>query len=132
MRPIKRIIVHHSASPRDTTVEMIRRHHKEVRGFSDIGYHFVIDESGTIHPTRPIEEVGAHAFGANLTSIGICVTGNNTEPDQAWSPEQLAALHELIENLLAVFPGALVLGHRDLPRGTRTACPGLNVTEVLG
>tara|TARA_B100000676_G_C17483595_1_gene534649 strand:+ start:176 stop:604 length:429 start_codon:yes stop_codon:yes gene_type:complete len=74
-RTIRRIIIHHSASPVSTTVEDIDRWHKE-RGWRGIGYHFVCLEDGTIAPGRHINKRGAHTKGENYDSIGLCVTGN--------------------------------------------------------
>ena len=45
-QPIDRLIVHHSASPRSTTLKDIRRWHVDERGWEDVGYHFVIDGFG--------------------------------------------------------------------------------------
>ena len=66
MRPIDTIIVHCSATPegRDVSVSEIRKWHK-ARGWSDIGYHFVITLDGTMNVGRPIEKIGAHAKGYN-------------------------------------------------------------------
>ena len=61
---VRRVIIHHSASSRETTVETLREWHK-ARGFEDIGYHRVIDGNGTVHATRPLTVQGAHALGAN-------------------------------------------------------------------
>jgi N-acetylmuramoyl-L-alanine amidase len=74
-RTIKKIIIHHSASPVSTTVEDIDRWHK-ARGWSGIGYHYVCLEDGTIAKGRNINRSGAHTKGFNKDSIGLCVTGN--------------------------------------------------------
>ena len=76
LKAVHRIIVHHSASDRDrTTPEMIYNWHRE-RGWRDIGYQFVITGNGALHFGRPENQTGAHTKGHNLTSLGICVTGN--------------------------------------------------------
>ncbi len=41
------------------------------RGFAGIGYHFVIDRTGTIFATRPLQLQGAHVYGRNQKSVGI-------------------------------------------------------------
>jgi N-acetylmuramoyl-L-alanine amidase len=118
-------VVHHSASPLKTTVDQIRAWH-QLKGFKDVGYHYVILNDGTVVLTRPVEEVGAHAEGHNKDSIGICVVGDNTIPGREWGPKQKEALRILLQKL----PQVKVLGHRDLP-GAATLCPGLNVRAVL-
>lgn len=75
-RNIKEIIVHCSATPegKDFTVADIKRWHL-ARGFSDIGYHYVIYRDGSIHVGRSENISGAHCTGHNTISIGICYIG---------------------------------------------------------
>ena len=69
MRDISKAIVHCTATPegRPTTVEDIRSWHK-ARGWSDIGYHYVIYLDGSVHEGRPVERMGAHCKGQNKGS----------------------------------------------------------------
>ena len=73
MRNLSRIIIHCSATRegQDVSVDTIRRWHED-RGWSDIGYHFVIGIDGTIHRGRDIDKIGAHTYRHNLDSIGVC------------------------------------------------------------
>ena len=75
-RPVRDIIIHCSATPegRDYTVADITSWHRQ-RGFSTIGYHYVIYRDGSIHCGRNIDSVGAHCQGHNTGSIGICYIG---------------------------------------------------------
>lgn len=75
-RNIIEIIVHCSATPegKDFTVEQIRQWHLQ-RGFTDIGYHYVIYRDGSIHKGRDESIIGAHCTGHNTISIGICYIG---------------------------------------------------------
>lgn len=75
-RIIKEIIVHCSATPegKDFTVSDIKRWHLE-RGFSDIGYHYVIYRDGSINEGRSESIAGAHCTGHNTISIGVCYIG---------------------------------------------------------
>lgn len=50
------------------------RWHKE-RGWSGIGYHFVVRKDGTIEQGRPMGTVGAHAQGANSDTVGVSCEG---------------------------------------------------------
>ena len=129
---VRRLIIHHSASSRETTVETLREWHK-ARGFEDIGYHRVIDGNGTVHATRPLTVQGAHALGANHDSWGICVMGDNTHSDRMWSEVQIEALERFVDAACELVPGLLVCGHRDAVGGkTATECPGLDVRALLG
>ena len=76
MRNINEIIVHCAATPegKDFTVADIRRWHK-ARGWSDIGYHYVVYRDGSVHKGRPVSKVGAHVRGRNRNTIGICYIG---------------------------------------------------------
>ena len=76
MREINDIIIHCTATRRgrNHTVDQVRQWHL-ARGFDDIGYHYLIYTDGTLHLGRPVEQVGAHAYGHNQHSIGICYVG---------------------------------------------------------
>ena len=64
MRDINKIIIHCTATPegRDVSVDTIRQWHLD-RGWSDIGYHYIIDLEGNLHEGRPVERQGAHVRG---------------------------------------------------------------------
>jgi N-acetylmuramoyl-L-alanine amidase len=118
MRKITTVIVHHTASPSNTTIEDIKAWHTK-RGFYGIGYHYVIDPNGKIHSTRPVARTGAHARGHNADSIGVALIGNfeKTYPTGA----QLDALDGLILILKEEFHVKRLIGHKD---AGKTACPG--------
>ncbi len=127
MRKIEYIVIHHTASPRETTVEDIRTWHKK-RGFSDIGYHFVIDGEGIVRKGRDLSKIGAHVKGLNWRAIGIAVTGDNTVPGMEWTEFQVDVLRTMIQAMRILFPDAKVVGHRDL---RPTECPGVDVGGTL-
>ncbi len=115
----RRIVIHHSASP-DVSATEIHRWHLQ-RGWSGIGYHFVIRKDGTVEKGRPLETVGAHAGPDNNSdSIAVCLTGDFTQAPPA--DEQMAALHSLVLWLKTLYPSGLaVVRHCDL---AATECPG--------
>lgn len=131
MRPINEIIVHCAdtyATMDDIGAAEIRQWHLD-RGFDDIGYHYVIRRNGDVEPGRGVEVAGAHASGHNAASIGICLVGGKGEDGGAennFTDDQFNALTLLLDDLLWQFPGAEVLGHRDLP-GVTKACPSFDV-----
>lgn len=125
-RTITEIIIHCSATPegRDYTVEDIRRWHKE-RGWSDIGYHYVIYRNGHIEPGRDVDIIGAHCVGHNTHSIGICYVGGVARDGKTAKDTrtlaQKAALLSLLVDLHKLYPKAIIVGHRDYDKGK--ACP---------
>lgn len=134
MRDINKLVIHCSATKGSMTkvdAKEIDRWHR-MRGFLSIGYHYVIKRDGTVETGRPLETVGAHAAGHNTDSIGICLIGGVAEdgktPEDNFTDKQWAALKGLLTDLLAQFPGAEVLGHKDLPRVAK-ACPSFDVRK---
>jgi len=130
MREIDDIIIHCTATrkKRHHTVEEIRRWHLQ-RGFDDIGYHYVIYIDGTIHVGRPLDMVGAHAYGHNQRSIGICYVGGldrRGRPANTLNRAQERSLIALITILQSIFPQAALHGHNDY---SEKECPCFNVHE---
>jgi N-acetylmuramoyl-L-alanine amidase len=129
----KKVIIHHSASPTHVrrngqlmpvNAAMIRQWHLK-KGWSDIGYHFIILPDGICEEGRPLYRPGAHCASAqrNFTGIGICLVGNFSEielPDI-----QLNGLIDKIEQLLLAYHLTVsdIELHREVP-GAATECPG--------
>ena len=112
------IILHHRVG--DGDVEGIDRIHKN-NGWTCIGYHFYVRKDGSIYRGRQEDTVGAHAYGSNSTSIGICAEGN-FETD-IMPAEQKNSIIELIGYLKDKYGTTKVLRHKDV---NATACPGKN------
>lgn len=133
MRKITEIIIHCSATPagRNFTVQDLDRWHR-ARGFNSIGYHYVIYLDGSVYPGRPVDEIGAHCLGHNAHSIGVCYIGgldvDTLEPTDTRTPEQRAALRELLAKLQEQYPGATVHGHNEF---ADKACPCFRVRTEL-
>ena len=130
-RKINKIIVHCAATPegKDFTVDQIRQCHL-ARGFSDIGYHYIIYRDGTIHKGREENVIGAHCTGQNSDSIGICYVGgcasDGKTPKDTRTPQQTAAMVKLLKELKAKYPGVKIFGHRDF---ANKACPSFDATK---
>lgn len=118
-RKITEIIIHCSATPdgRDYTVDDIRRWHKQ-RGYSDVGYHYIVYRNGILAQGRDVNIIGAHASGHNAHSIGICYIGgmsaDNTRPEDTRTLRQKGRLLSLLVDLRKLYPNARIIGHRDL------------------
>lgn len=138
-------VIHHSAST-NATVEQIDEWHR-AEGFrrlsvarlraqpalESIGYHRVILRSGVIVEGRALDEVGAHAKGANgdgrvgglEDSVGICLVGNGK-----FSLPQWRALAVELSRLQRDLGALTIVGHRNVGT-TRTECPGFDVAAWL-
>jgi len=141
MREIRLIVVHCSDSEWGD-VNIIREWHL-ARGWSDVGYHFVItngrkrtrlnyeaSDDGVIQVGRDIAQPGAHASGLNQYSIGICLVGRH---HFTWW--QFRRLYELLWKLREKFPDARIIGHCDVNKyggdsGGKT-CPNFSVANFL-
>lgn len=124
-RKITEIIVHCSATAegRNFTTEDITRWHK-AQGWVTIGYHYVVHLDGSVHAGRSMDLAGAHCYGHNKESIGVCYIGglaaDGRTPKDTRTPEQRAALRKLLADLRAKYPKARIYGHRDF---SAKACP---------
>lgn len=137
-RKVDQIILHCTATPEgeEFSNEQIRHSHL-ARGFSDIGYHYVIGLNGEIRPGRSESIAGAHCTGHNTRSIGVCYVGGcpkRTTPNwqmagkDTRTPAQRAALVKIVKELRGRYPGATVHGHNEF---ANKACPSFNVKEWL-
>ena len=139
MRHINEIIVHCTATEKGVpfSVADIDRWHKQ-KGWKGIGYHYVIYLDGTVHEGRPAWSVGAHCIGHNAHSIGICYIGGlghplkgdaKGKPEDTRTPEQKAALEELLKQLHKCYPSATIHGHNEF---ANKACPCFDVQKEYG
>jgi N-acetylmuramoyl-L-alanine amidase len=131
----KFIVVHHSLTEDQKVVdwEAIRKYHTEVKGWSDIGYHFgveFISDGYKILQGRSILRQGAQVKDFNSQSLGVCMVGNfdlNPVPHDQW---QLTL--QLVRKLqwFLHIPTDNVIGHREaqellqMPLDQRKSCPG--------
>jgi hypothetical protein len=115
--PVQKLIVHHTATQNNdpdppATIRSIYYYHAVTQGWGDIGYNFLIDETGNLYEGRhtfdyapgssPTEEnslgygvTGAHAQGYNSGTVGIALLGTLTNQDAA------PAARDALERLLA-------------------------------
>lgn len=142
MRNIDEIVVHCSATKPAwmqgkslaAKVAEIKRWHTDPkprgRGWSDIGYHYLIDRDGTVMVGRPVERTGAHTRGHNRKTIGVClIGGHGSSADDDFSENFTASqdkrLNAFIAELKRRHPTiAKVSGHNQY---AAKACPGFNV-----
>lgn len=128
MRTITLIIIHCSAVRPDQTssAKQIDTWHRK-RGWSGIGYHYVVRRDGSVEKGRPEARVGAHCLNHNKYSIGVCYEGGLDAggcPADTRTKEQKEALLRLLRELRGCYPHALIVAHHTLD--ARKACPCFN------
>jgi len=160
-RKVRALIVHHTAGMNSyrrheaaAVVRGIYGYHTQVRGWDDLGYHFLVDRFGQVFEGRAggIDRavIGAHAAGFNVETSGVAVMGNferaTITPEArdalvdvlAWK----ASLHDIDPRATTTFrsggstryaAGTVVRlhtlsGHRDV---SQTACPGRSLYALL-
>lgn len=130
-RMINEIIIHCTATPegRECTVDEIRRWHRQ-RGFSDIGYHYIVHLNGDLDFGRNVDISGAHCLNHNANSIGVAYVGgvakDGKTPKDTRTQEQKATLASLLLDLRKLYPKATIHGHRDF---ANKACPSFDATK---
>lgn len=130
MRKITEIIIHCTATKEgaDYHASDIDRWHK-AKGWSCIGYHYVIDLDGVVEKGRNEEVVGAHTSGHNTNSIGVVYVGGldsigKAKDTRTFSQDQ--AMYSLCCELLARYPEARLSGHNQW---AHKACPSFDVPK---
>ena len=139
MRYVDELIVHCSATRPDwmknssglDKVKEIRRWHVEERGWSDIGYHFIIDRDGIVYEGRPVSRIGAHTKGYNKASIGVCLIGGHgggadDQFEEHFTEAQRVSLIKLRRELLGKHPITKTSGHNKY---APKACPCFRVSK---
>ncbi len=78
---------------------------------------------------RDEKEIGAHTYGYNKGSLGICLVGGLSDlnkPENNFTPNQFESLYRLLKQLKENYPDAKILGHRDLAN-VQKQCPCFDV-----
>lgn len=134
MNGVSRITVHHEGSKANNdstpaqvaaTLQRIQGQHRKRMGAGDIGYHFIIDRTGTIWQGRDWRYQGAHTSGQNAHNLGVMLLGNFEiqQPTGA----QLSSMRNLVLSLARMYNLDVrksVYAHNDFGN---TQCPGKNL-----
>jgi len=127
-RRVDRIFLHCSASDDpalagDMLVPAIRDWHIK-RGFSDVGYHFLIDKRGRVMDGRPLSKIPAAQKGHNTGTIAIMVHGLEDFPEP-----MLAACARLCGQINAAYSGRISFhGHCEV---SSKSCPVFDYRDLL-
>jgi hypothetical protein len=131
-----RLTLHHAGVPfgpeRDPVAHLrqLQRWSREMRGWADIPYHYVIDRAGVVYEAREIGLAGDTNTQYDPAGHALVMVLGNFEETQP-TPAQRAAVvrtfatlarrHQIDVNTLA--------GHRDL--ASDTVCPGRHLAAWL-
>lgn len=133
-RNVNEVIVHITASNDNATVADIKAGHI-ARGFSDIGYHWIVDREGIVHKGRSESIIGSHVAGYNTDTIGISYIARGSDSDQNgtygryMTDIQRSALERQIAVILKRYGLTIkdVSGHNQYNLGK--ACPCFKVSK---
>lgn len=141
MRNIKWIINHCTATPQTTTIKSIENYWYSPKphgnGWKNPGYHHIILPDGTVVDLLPIEKVSNGVAGHNSESINISYIGGIDKKGNAVdnrTPAQIAAQISLLRKYHAMFPDAVICGHRDFLTPGKPgykSCPSYDVKTWL-
>ena len=134
----KKLTIHMTDTPNADKVStparlrQIQSYHRDVRGWCDIGYHFLISRDGQIWEGRPINTLGAHTAGANTNNIGIALLGTfeTVPPTEAQQTATSALLGAIGSQYGIALSRTTVKGHREQGT-TETNCPGAKTFALL-
>jgi hypothetical protein len=127
----ERVTIHHTASSNATTQspEVQLRGWQSFhmgKGWSDIGYHFLVDPTGQLWQGRDLDYQGAHVGNHNKGNVGVSFMGTYTTHQP--SAAQIKSVGRLIAWLASSFAVSVdtahVKGHRDFPGHETNECPG--------
>ena len=122
LKKIKFLVVHCSDTVDKDNFKAIDIHKMHINfGWDGIGYHKVINRDGLIENGRPEYWIGAHVYGKNNQSLGVCLIGR-----EYFTPNQLDSLEKVLKEWRKTYPLAKIIGHRDVIK-TKKTCPNVDV-----
>lgn len=118
---IQYLVVHCSDSPNHETMTASDIHAMHLGfGWHGVGYHRVINRSGLIEHGRPDYWIGAHVYGHNEESLGVCLIGRDE-----FTELQFLSLEKVLREWTLKHPSAKVVGHCDFD-STEKTCPNFD------
>ncbi len=132
MRTIKYIAVHCTATPQSATIDSIRNYWKNVLKWKQPGYHYIVKTDGSVVNLLDIDKISNGVKGYNHETINISYIGGIDEasgnPKDTRTDAQKVAIKNLLIQLRAKFPHAIIQGHRDFPN-VKKACPSFDAKK---
>ena len=130
-RKVNRVFLHCSASEIDLTEDQLIREITQwhlKRGFSDIGYHYVVDKPGNVMRGRSLELTPAAQQGNNTATVAICAHGLRFSSNW-YESSQADALRDLCSQINLAYSGVIAFWPHNAV--SNKACPVFDVTKLL-
>lgn len=124
-REVKFLVVHCTATPKNTTIKSIQNYWRNNLGWKSPGYHYIIESNGNIVQLADESQITNGVAGYNSVSIHISYIGGQFKDDR--TDEQKESIEKLLTQLKKKYPKAKIQGHRDF--GVKKACPQFNAIE---
>ena len=124
MRPIKYIAIHCTATPQTTTIASIQNYWRNTLKWKSAGYHIIVTPDGKINRIAFDEGVCNGVAGFNSVSLHVSYIGGVDAKGKAIdnrTPQQKAALLQVVTEWKRLYPNAIIQGHRDF--GAKKSCP---------
>jgi hypothetical protein len=130
IKPTELLFVHHAAGYRNggpSAIRAIQRLHQDEKGWNDIAYNWLVDDTGAIFEGRGWFKAGGATKGWNTWSISICYVGNAElyRPTEA-ALSGIAAVGAEAERLMGPQQWR---PHNSV---SATLCPGAHLLKWLG
>lgn len=124
------------------------------KGILDVGYHFLILQSGQLIECRPAAVQGTHLRSKrNRDTIGVCLAGGRAEvcplcrgdcasanppvyeclkdaPEDNFTPAQWSTLTHLMHTLRKLYGPLPLVGHSEIDKRRHGQCPPVDMVEV--
>lgn len=116
------------------------------KGLLDVGYHFLILQSGLVITCRPFTVQGTHMRSKrNRDTIAVCLAGGLSEertqfsefgnviirePEDNFTPDQWFSLTLLLHTLRKHYGPIPLVGHSEIDPKHRGHCPPVDMVEV--
>jgi len=127
-RFIDRVFIHCSATdnPDHDSIDVLRHWHVDGNGWSDVGYHYLINADGNLELGRDLERSPAAQRGNNTGSVAICLHGLS---EDLFTEDQYNTLAELCDSINIELKGKVTFhGHCEV---SHKSCPVFDYKKIL-
>ena len=100
------------------------------RGFSGVGYHFILDKQGAVMPGRGLDRIPAAQKGHNMHTIAICVHGLRFLDGWPYGHQAMATIN-LCSEINAAMDGVVAFWPHSAVNSRKT-CPVFDMKALLG